>query len=383
MSEKFKKIVEFVHQLYNSSDFIPLHEPRFVGNEKKYLNECIDSTFVSSVGKFVDRFEETIRDYTGAKFAVATVNGTAALQIALKLAGVQNGNEVITQPLTFIATCNAISYCGAEPVFIDVEKDTLTMSSCKLEEFLETGTIVKDDGNCYSKQTNRVISACVPVHTFGHPAKIEQIKALCEKHNIIIVEDAAESLGSTYKGKHTGTFGLLGIYSFNGNKTITCGGGGAIVTDDEPLGRRAKHITTTAKVPHQFEYVHDEIGYNYRMPNINAALACAQMENLEDFITRKRELANEYRTFFNAMGIGFIVEPEDCRSNYWLNSIVLGGRDERDNFLKYSNMNGVMTRPIWRLMNKLDMYKDCQHTTLENAQWLEDRAVNIPSSVRV
>ena len=242
---------------------------------------------------------------------------------------------------------------------------------------------MKDDGNCYNKVTKRIIRACVPVHTFGHPSRIEQIKTLCEKHNILIVEDAAESLGSTYQGKHTGTFGLLGIYSFNGNKTITCGGGGVIVTDEEVLGKHAKHITTTAKVPHPYEYVHDEVGYNYRMPNINAALACAQMENLEDFIIRKRELATEYKRFFNTIGVGFIVEPENCRSNYWLNSIVLQNRDERDSFLEFSNTSGVMTRPVWRLMNKLDMYRNCQSTDLENAQWLEDRVVNIPSSVRI
>lgn len=379
----FKEVIDFIRKSYDTAEFIPLHEPRFVGNEKKYLSECVDSTFVSSVGKFVDRFEEIIRDYTGAKFAVATVNGTAALHIALKLAGVQSGDEVITQPLTFIATCNAIRYCGAEPVFIDVEKETMTLSPHKLEEFLETRTIVKNDGNCYNKSTNRPLRACVPVHTFGHPARIDQIKELCEKHNVAIIEDAAESLGSTYKDKHTGTFGLLGIYSFNGNKTITCGGGGVIVTDEEQLGRHAKHITTTAKIPHQYEYIHDEVGYNYRLPNINAALACAQMENLEDFIVRKRELANEYKTFFSTIGVDFIVEPEDCRSNYWLNSIVLGNKDEQDSFLEFSNKSGVMTRPIWRLMNRLEMYRKCQNGGLEIAQWLEDRVVNIPSSVRI
>ena len=379
----FENIVKFIRQLYGSNGTIPLHEPRFIGNEKKYLNQCIESTYVSYLGEFVGGFENMIQEFTGAKHAIATANGTLALHTALLLAGVKLGDEVLTQALTFVATANSISHCGAMPIFIDSERETLGMLPDKLEEFLKNETIIKDDGCCYNKRTGNKISVCVPVHIFGHPAKIEQIKALCEKHNIIIVEDAAESLGSTYKGKHTGTFGLLGIYSFNGNKTITCGGGGAIVTDDEPLSRRAKHITTTAKVPHQYEYVHDEVGYNYRMPNINAALACAQMENLEDFIMRKRELANEYKMFFDTIGVDFIVEPEDCRSNYWLNSIVLQNRDERDSFLEFSNMNGVMTRPIWRLMNKLPMYQHCQHTNLENAQWLEDRVVNIPSSVRL
>jgi perosamine synthetase len=378
----FSEIANFIKSLYPNENPVPLHAPRFIGNERKYVIEAIDSTFVSSVGRYVDRFEEMICEITGAKNAIATVNGTCALHVALELAGVQPGDEVITQPLSFVATANAISYCGAKTIFIDVDRKTLGLSPTALEGFLKTNARI-ENGVCYNNVTGRRITACVPMHTFGHPCRIDAIAGICERYNIAFIEDAAESLGSLYKGKHTGTFGLFGIYSFNGNKTVTCGGGGAIVTNDEALAKKAKHITTTAKVPHPYEYVHDMTGYNYRMPNLNAALACAQLEQLDFFIENKRELANIYQEYFESLDIHFIHEPEHAHSNYWLNGIILLDKKTRDEFLKETNEAGVMTRPIWRLLNKLDMYKTCQTDALENARWLEEQVVNIPSSVRV
>ncbi len=377
-----KEIVGFIKQTFKTDEFIPLHEPKFIGNEKNYLIECIDSTFVSSVGKYVDRFEKEFASYVGAKYAIATVNGTAALHVALKLVNVEKDDEVITQPLTFIATCNAISYCGAKPIFLDVDLDTLGLSPNSLKNFLEQNCEVVDN-QCLNKTTNKVIKACVPMHTFGHPCKIDEIKEICDIWNISLVEDSAESLGSFYKDKHTGTFGKVGAFSFNGNKIITSGGGGVIVTDDEVLAKRAKHITTTAKIPHPYEYVHDEIAYNYRLPNINAALLVAQMENLEKFLDSKRELASIYEEFFKTVNINFIKEPKESKSNYWLQSVLLNDENERNEFLDYTNKNGVMSRPIWRLMNELEMYKDCQKDELKNAKYLEQRVVNIPSSVRI
>lgn len=346
--------VKFIQNLYRTEEFIPLHEPRFNGNEKAYLNECIDSTFVSSVGKFVDRFEAEFARTVGAKYAVATVNGTAALHISLILAGVERDDEVITQPLTFIATANAISYIGAKPVFLDVDLETMGLSPDALKYFLEQECVLSD-GRCLNRSTGKTIKACVPMHTFGHPCRIDEIKVVCDAWHIVLVEDAAESLGSYYKAKHTGTFGTLGVFSFNGNKIITSGGGGVIVTDDEVLAKRAKHITTTAKIPHKWEYVHDEIGYNYRLPNLNAALLCAQLEQLESFLENKRLLANEYKEFLASQNILFIEEPENARSNYWLNAVLLDDLQQRDEFLDYTNNNGVMTRPIWALMNKLEI----------------------------
>jgi aminotransferase in exopolysaccharide biosynthesis len=377
-----QKIVDFIKQTFNTKEFIPLHEPKFIGNEKKYLNECIDSTFVSSVGKYVDRFEKEFAFFVGAKYAIATVNGTAALHISLILANVKRDDEVITQPLTFIATCNAISYIGAKPVFIDVDLDTMGLSPESLKSFLEANCEIINN-QCINKTTKKIIKACVPMHTFGHPCKIEEIKEICDKWNITLVEDAAESLGSFYKDKHTGTFGKVGAFSFNGNKIITSGGGGVIVTDDEQIAKRAKHITTTAKIPHPYEYVHDEIAYNYRLPNINAALLVAQMENLDRFLELKRELALSYEEFFKTSNIDFIKEPKDSNSNYWLQAILLNDLKQRDEFLEFTNKNGVMTRPIWRLMNELEMYKYCQKDELKNAKYLEQRVVNIPSSVRL
>ena len=368
-----QKIVDFIKQTFNTNEFIPLHEPRFIGNEKKYLNDCIDSTFVSSVGKYVDTFEKEFAKTVGSKFAIATVNGTAALHISLILADVKRDDEVITQPLTFIATCNAISYIGAKPIFVDVDLDTMGLSPDSLKNFLETNCEVVEN-ICINKTTNRQIKACVPMHTFGHPCRIEEIKDICDIWNITLVEDAAESLGSFYKNRHTGTFGKVGAFSFNGNKIITSGGGGVIVTDDESLAKRAKH---------PYEYVHDETAYNYRLPNINAALLVAQLEQLEKFLASKRELAKIYKEFFLQNGVKFIEEPENSKSNYWLQAVLLEGVKQRDEFLEFTNKNGVMTRPIWKLMNELEMFKDCQKTDLKNAKYLEERVVNIPSSVRL
>ncbi|MEI6124644.1 MAG: LegC family aminotransferase [Bacteroidota bacterium] len=379
-----KETVEFIRQTYKTPEaFIPLHEPRFTGNEKKYLNDCIDSTFVSSVGMFVNRFEDDIKKYTGAKYAVATSNGSAALHIALLLAGVKRDDLVITQPLTFVATCNAIAYLSAEPVFVDIDRKTLGLSAEKLEEFLVDSVFLNDSGECIHSNSQKRIAACVPMHTFGHPAEIDRIFEICNAYHIPLVEDAAESVGSFYKGKHTGTFGLLGTFSFNGNKTITCGGGGAIITDKDELGLLAKHLTTQAKVPHAWEFIHDHIGFNYRMPNLNAALACAQLECLEGYIENKRQLGDLYADFFENSSYAFISEPQNSRANYWLQSIMLADRSERDAFLEYTNKSGVMTRPAWTLMNKLPMFEQCICGNIESAQFVEDRLVNIPSSVRI
>lgn len=382
MRESLKQLVSLVQQHYQTTEFIPLHEPRFDQHEKDLVIDCIDSTFVSSVGKYVDLFEQKLTAYTGAKHAIATVNGTSALHIALLLAGVERDTEVITQALSFIATCNAISYCGAEPVFVDVDKSTLGLSPESLETFLSQYAEVKDQ-QCYNKQTQKRIAACVPMHTFGHPCEIDKIQAICEQWHISLVEDAAESLGSFFKGKHTGNFGELAAISFNGNKIVTAGGGGAILTNDSGLAKAAKHITTTAKVPHKWEFNHDQIGYNYRMPNLNAALLCAQMGKLESFIENKRQTALIYQAWCQQSEIQFIQEPQNAKSNYWLNAILLNDKDEQQAFLEYANAQGVMTRPVWTLLNQLPMFKHCQATPQTNAQWLAERLINIPSSVRI
>ena len=377
----FENVINFIQNTYQTTGFIPLHEPCFVGNEKKYLNECIDSTYVSSIGKFVDEFEEKIASYTGAKYAVATSNGTSALHIALLLANVGENDEVITQPLTFVATCNVISYCRAQPIFVDVDRDTMGLSPIALRNYLEKNTIIQNQ-KCINNATGKIIKACIPMHTFGHPCRVDEIKDICDKYHIYLIEDAAESLGSFYKGKHTGTFGQMGVMSFNGNKIITAGGGGCILTDDESLAKKAKHLTTTAKVPHRWEYNHNMIGYNYRMPNLNAALLVAQLESLEIFLLKKRELAAAYTDFFNYTTThSFVKEPIDSQSNYWLNAIIFKDKKQRDLFLDETNSKGIMTRPIWTLMNKLPMFKNVQHGDLTNAEWLEERIVNIPSSV--
>lgn len=387
MSENaiYSDVVSMIRDRFRAGDgeTVMLHHPTFAGNEKKYLEECIDSTFVSSVGPFVNHFEEEIARYTGAARAVVTVNGTAALHMALMLAGVERGDEVISQALTFIATCNAISYIGAHPVFIDVDLDTMGLSPEAMERWLEANAEVRADGVCYNRNTGRRIKACVPMHTFGHPARLDELCELCRKWHIELVEDAAESIGSKYHGKHTGTFGKVGALSFNGNKTITTGGGGMLLFNDPELGAFAKHLTTQAKVPHRWAFVHDHIGYNYRMPNINAALGCAQLECIDQFLESKRATAAYYTDYFAGEpgGIKFMVEPENTVSNYWLNAIMLPDRAAQQEFLEYTNDNGVMTRPIWELMNRLPMFKDAQTDGLANTEFLADRIVNIPSGV--
>jgi len=379
----YNDIIQFIRELYHKpSGFIPLHAPCFAGNEKDYLQACINTTFVSSVGQFVDRFEEMVAEYTGAKKAIACVNGTNALHLALMLAGVERNDEVITQPLTFIATANAISYCGAYPVFIDVDKDTMGLSPAKMKEWLIEKAEIREN-TCINKTTQRRIKACVPMHTFGHPVHLDELARLCNEYHIELIEDAAESLCSFYKGKHTGTYGKIGILSFNGNKIITTGGGGMLLFQDATLAAHAKHLSTQAKVPHRWEFVHDHIGYNYRMPNINAALGCAQMEKINEFVADKRDLAQKYKTFFKDTALEFFQEPEGCSSNFWLNAVILENREERDRFLTFTNDNGVMTRPIWHLMNRLPMFKDCLCGDLSNAEWFEERVVNLPSSVRI
>lgn len=375
----FQPIVDFARSIYGN-DFIPLHRPVFEGHEKQYLADCIDSNFVSSVGAKVTEFEQQIANFTGARFAIATVNGTAALHAALLLAGVQRGDEVISQALTFIATCNALSYAGATPVFVDVDRDTMGMSPEALERFL-TAHAEKRQGHAWNKTTGKRIAACVPMHTFGFPCRIEAIAALCAEWGIALVEDAAESLGSYVGQRHTGTFGQMGTLSFNGNKVITTGGGGMIITNDEGLAKRAKHLTTTAKVPHPYEFVHDEVGYNYRLPNLNAALGCAQMERLPEFLAVKTEVARKYSEFFAGLGVPFVKPIEGATANYWLNAILLGSKAERDAFLVATNDKGVMTRPPWTLMSELAMFKDCFNDGLPNSRWLADHLVNIPSSV--
>ncbi|MBS1660110.1 MAG: LegC family aminotransferase [Bacteroidetes bacterium] len=379
----YSEIVQFIRETFRTPEgFIPLHEPRFTGNEKKYVLDTIDSTFVSSVGAYVNKFEEMVCQITGAKHAIAVVNGTAALHMAMLLAGVEPGDEVITQPLTFAATVNAIKHAYGIPHFVDVDRDTMGMSPARLEERLASIAEIRD-GICYNKETGRRIIACVPMHTFGLPLRIDEIAAICKKYQIKLVEDAAESLGAFYKGKHTGRFGIMGTLSLNGNKTVTSGGGGAIFTDDDQLGLRAKHLTTTAKVPHPWAFIHDEVGYNYRMPNLNAALACAQLEQLDKFVDNKRELADIYTGFFKKQGIPFVREIKDARANYWLMTILLPDSEQRDAFLKYTNDNKVMTRPAWQLASTLPMYKDCPAGDLSTAIQLEQQIVNIPSSVRI
>lgn len=379
--EKINEILSFIKDQYNTDEFIPLHVPRFRGNEKKYLNETIDSTFVSSVGAYVDQFESMMENIVEVEKAVAVVNGTSSLQVALRLAGVKAGDEVITQALTFIATANAIAYNHADPIFLDVDLDTMGLSPKAVADFLEEYGELREDGT-YNKKTGKRIAACMPMHTFGFPVHLDELLSVCNKWGIPVVEDAAESLGSYYKGKHTGSIGLIGGFSFNGNKTVTCGGGGAIVTNDVELGKHAKYLTTTAKRPHPYEFFHDELGYNFRMPNLNAALACAQLEMLPGFLEDKRNLAQEYGQFFKSINIKFREELPDTKVNYWLMCLELENKEERDNFLKLTNENAVMTRPIWTLMFRLPMYKHCQKDHQRNAIFLEERIVNIPSSVR-
>lgn len=375
----FGEFVQAARERYGKG-FIPLHRPVFAGNEKKYLLECIDSNFVSSVGSKVVDFECAIADYTGCKYGVAVVNGTSALQIALKVVGVYPGDEVLTQDLTFVATANAISHLNAKPIFLDVDTDSLGLCPKSLLKFLHQNCEVRGS-RCINRRTLRKIAACVPMHTFGNPCRIDEIVAICSEWNIPVVEDAAEALGSKKDGKHIGKFGSIGVFSFNGNKIITTGGGGMIVTDNENFAQKAKHLTTTAKVPHSYEFKHDEIGYNYRMPNLNAALGCAQMEKLDEHIAIKRENFFYWKRFFELHNVRFVVPIVGTTSNHWLNSIQFAKREQRDDFLKYTNEAGVMTRPAWELMSRLDIYKGCEKVDTKNAQFIADTVVNIPSSV--
>lgn len=378
----YDDLFKLIRAHFKTEEFIPLHEPRFSDLDRELVLDAIDSTFVSSMGAYVDRFEVDLAQYVGAKYAVVTVNGTCALQVALRLAGVQSGEEVLTQSLTFIATANSIIHSGAEPVFLDVDLDTAGMSPDAVYAFLQKYAERKTKG-VFNKVTGRRIAAIVPMHTFGHPVHIVELCRLADEWGIPVVEDATEALGSSCQQKACGTFGLLGVYSFNGNKTITCGGGGAIVTNNEQLRVRAKHLTTTAKVPHRWQFIHDEVGYNYRMPNLNAALACAQLQQLNRILADKKKLADKYQTFFKSKEWAeFIDEPTDSVSNFWLNAILLQDQDTCDHFLEQSNGAGIMTRPVWKLMNHLEMFSHCQCDSLENSKWLEQRVVNLPSSAR-
>jgi perosamine synthetase len=363
-------------------DVASLHEPTFDGNEITYLKDCIDTTFVSSVGPYVDRFERNLATFTGAKFAVAVVNGTAALHIALKLAGVEAGDEVLIPALTFVATANAVSYCGAIPHFVDSEESNLGINVLKLREYLELRTS-QHSGRCINNITGRVIRAIVPMHTFGHPSDIQGLLSIAHDYNLALVEDAAESLGSFYEGTHTGTFGLFGTLSFNGNKTITTGGGGAILTNNEEMARRAKHLTTTAKLPHPWKFRHDEIGYNFRMPNINAALGCAQLEQLPSKLSAKRKLFGLYQNaFLKVNGVQIMSEPKNCRSNYWLQTLLLSESESHklEDLLIKTNENGIATRPVWEIMNKLPHFKNSPKMDLTSVESLSKRIINIPSS---
>ena len=374
-------IIEAIRKVVGNDSAV-LHEPRFSGNESKYVQECIDSTFVSSVGKYVDRFEKELADYTGAKYAVAVVNGTAALHMALLLAGVESGDEVLVPALSFVATANAIRHCEARPHFVDSEERTLGMNPEALQNYLQTST-EKSAGICVNRITGSPIRAMVPVHIFGHPCDLEGLISVAKDFNLTLIEDASESLGSTYQGQHTGTFGLLGTLSFNGNKTITTGGGGAILTDDTVLAKRAKHLTTTAKIPHRWEYLHDEVGYNYRMPNLNAALGCAQLEQLPDFLISKRDLFLRYQQAFREIPeVEIVKEPKNCQSNYWLQTLKLSEpiAKERDAILESTNDTGLMTRPVWKLIHTLIPYQECPRAPLPIAESLEQRLINLPSS---
>ncbi len=373
-------LIKFIRELYGSNDFIPLHAPTFNGNEKKYLENTIDSTFVSSVGKFVEEFEKKVCVFTGSKYAIATVNGTSALHTSLMLSLVERDTEVITQSLTFAATINAIRYCQAKPVFVDVNPLTLGLSPCSLEAFLDENCEKRNDGFCWNKKSNRKISACIVMHTFGFPVELDEIKLICNRFNIELIEDAAESMGSLYKNIHVGNVGNLSILSFNGNKIITTGGGGMILTNNKTLAKRAKHITSTAKVSHSWEFNHDEIGYNYRMPNLNAALGAAQIESLPAYLENKRAIAKAYHQWGKENGVQFVIEPKNTKSNYWLNTILTTDRKQRDDILKKTNSCNVMTRPVWTPMHQLPINKDCQKFGLKNTDWLADRIINLPSS---
>lgn len=373
-------IIQFVRDYYQTNDFIPLHQPTFTGNEKKYVLDTLESTFVSSVGKYVDDFERAVERYTDTSKAVATVNGTAALHAALYMAGVKQGDMVITQALTFVATCNALFHMGVEPAFVDVSPVSLGLCPKALEHFLEEQATVEEGGLCIHMATGKRISAVVPMHTFGHPVQLDELIKVCDKWHITLIEDAAESLGSFYKGRHTGTLGQFGALSFNGNKVITTGGGGMVLCRSKSDGDHTKYVTTTAKVPHPYEFFHDEAGFNYRMPNLNAALGCAQMEVLPSYIIAKRNLAAQYQNFFEGSDFKFVTEPDYAQSNYWLNAVICPSKEARDELLKNSNDKGVMTRPVWQLMHRLPMFESSQRGDLSISEQLEATLVNLPST---
>lgn len=376
----YTELIAFIKRLYGDSDPIPLYRAHATHLASERINACLEAGVVSSVGPAVTELESRVAEFVGARHGVAVVNGTNALQIALQLLGVQRDEEVITQALTFVATANAISYVGAQPVFVDVDRDTLGLSPDALARFLEQQVEQREDG-CYNRVTQRRIAACLPMHTFGLPARIDAIASLCADWGIPLLEDAAEALGSRYRDRHVGTSGQLGVFSFNGNKVLTTGGGGMIVTDDDALAQRARYLTTTAKVPHPYEYVHDELGYNLRMPNLNAALGCAQMDLLPQVLAAKRALAAQYAEFCAAQGLVMVQEPEGACANHWLNAILLDSPAARDDFLRCTHAAGILTRPIWRLMSDLPMYADCQHDGLAVSRHLAERVVNLPSYV--
>jgi len=377
-----KDLINFIQDLYDTKNFIPLHEPFFDEKDKEAMVSVIESSFVSSVGPLVSEFERLVCDYTGSKFAIATSNGTAALHTSLLLSGVNQGDEVITQSLTFVATCNAISYCSAHPIFLDVSLSNLGLSSESLSNFLEQNCEIREDGYCWNKSSNRIIKACVPMHTFGLSVDIEDIKDICMKYNIALIEDAAESLGSLHNKKHSGTLGDFGVLSFNGNKIITTGGGGMILTNDPEKAALAKHLTTTAKLSDKLFFNHDRVGFNYRMPNLNAALGISQIKKIDKFIIIKRKIANRYQEWADLNSIHILKEAKDDRSNYWLNTIIAEDVGHRDGILKDTNTSKVMTRPAWNPMHTLSFNKKFQTDSLENTKWLFERLVNLPSSIK-
>ncbi|MDC8830473.1 LegC family aminotransferase [Alteromonas gilva] len=372
-------LVDFVRSIYNRNDFIALHEPRFSSQEHRFLHDVVDSTFVSSVGKYVDQFEDDIMRYTGANGAVAVVNGTAALHTCLHALDIANGDLVLTQAVSFVATANAVKMAGAEPVFIDIARDSLSLCPDALKEFLTNQTSLTQDGQCIHNSTRKLVKAILVVHTFGHPARLNELLEVAKTWNIPLVEDAAESFGSFYEDQHTGTFGHYGAISFNGNKIITTGGGGMILTKSSKTARQIKHITTTAKVSHPYEYYHDEFGFNYRMPNLNAALGCAQFASFENVLQQKRELADKYQAFFSGTDYEFVTEPSYARSNYWLNAVICHDAAAKVSLLESTNKQGIMTRPLWQLLNSLPMYKRSISTDLTNSEWLAARCVCLPS----
>lgn len=375
-----KKIINFVQDVYQTKDFIPLHAPIFIGKEKKYVNDALDSTYVSSIGKYVDDFEKRIKEYTNTSKAVVTVNGTAALHTALYMAGVKSGDLVITQSLTFVATCNVIHHMNAEPVFVDVSSLSLGLCPNALESYLEEYALINSDGACEHKITHQIIRAVVPMHTFGHPVDLDEISIICSKWNIMLIEDAAESLGSFYKDNHTGTVGSYGALSFNGNKIITTGGGGAILTKTFKDYKRVKHILTTAKIAHPYNYVHDEVGFNYRMPNINASLGLAQIEDFSEVLSKKKRLALMYKNFFKDTRIDFFEPINTNKQNNWLNTIIFSSKYERNLFMRVLIENDIFPRPPWKLMSKINFFKECFSDDLSNSRYLEERILNIPSS---